>query len=296
VEEGLSNWGRWDANDELGTLNLITAAKRREAAALVKDGVSVSLGRDADTEKAVDNPAPYEQKMLVVRTAVATDRIAVNFHGYAHTHLDALAHHFLDGKMYNGFSRDDNVTMEGGAKKGSVAAMQNGITTRGILVDVPLLRKVGFLEPGAAIGVTDLEAWERNANVKIGAGDAMLIRTGRWVRRRESGPWEVNLRAAGLDPSVIPWLRRRDVALLGSESALDAVPLPAGHQITNADDYLPVHNFVLVALGMPVIDNCDFDAVATAAAARRRWQFMLSVAPLRIGTGTGSPVNPLAMF
>jgi hypothetical protein len=84
----LSNWGRWGKDDQIGTLNLITPAKRREAAALVRDGVSVSLAADADTEKAVDNPAPYEFTML----GLGTDRIGVAYHGIAHTHLDAWNH------------------------------------------------------------------------------------------------------------------------------------------------------------------------------------------------------------
>src|SRR5678816_4885265 len=84
----LSNWGRWGKDDQIGALNLITPAKRRQAAALVKDGVSVSLAADVDTEKAVDNPTPYE----VTMQGIGSDRIAVSYHGIAHTHLDSLAH------------------------------------------------------------------------------------------------------------------------------------------------------------------------------------------------------------
>jgi len=292
----LSNWGRWGANDERGTLNLITPAKRKAAAGLVKDGVSVSLARDADTVKSVDNTSPYEHTMNPIGPSSSTDRFAVNFHGYAHTHLDALGHHFLNGKMYNGFVARDFVTQDDGAAKGAITTAANGIVTRGVLVDIPRLKGVPYLEPGTPIYAEDIEAWEKMAHVTIQPGDAVFIRTGRWTRRKEKGPWNAAQEAAGLDASILPWIKKRDIALLGSESALSVTPVPKSSQITNPDDYLPVHNFVLVALGMQLIDNCDLDALAQAAAERKRWEFMFTAAPLRIVNGTGSPINPLAIF
>lgn len=290
----LSNWGRWGPEDERGTLNLITPERRRDAASLVQDGVTISLARDAQTEEAVDNGRPYEHEMVSVRDAASSDRIAVSFHGYAHTHLDGLAHHFLDGRMYNGFERDQFVTIEDGATRGSIHNVKDGIITRGVLVDIPLMKRVPYLEPGTPIYVEDLEAWERFSGVTIRAGDAIFIRTGRWVRRAEVGAWSPSEGAAGLHPSVIPWLRARDVALMGSEAAIDAVPIPDA--ITGADDYLPVHNFALVALGMVLFDNCQLDALAEAAAERGRWEFLLTAAPLPMVRGTGSPINPVAVF
>jgi kynurenine formamidase len=292
----LSNWGRWGGADEKGTLNLITPAKRKEAAALVADGVAVSLARDAGTEKAIDNPQPYQHTMNNVGAAASSDRFTISFHGLFHTHLDALGHHFMDGKLYNGFARDEWVTMEGGAKKGSIHNVKSGVFTRGILFDIPRLKGVPYLEPGTPIYVEDLEAWEKMAGVRVSAGDAIFIRTGRWARRAKLGPWEIGKLDAGLDASVIPWIRQRDVALVGSESALDVIPIPSTHQITNPDDYRPVHNFVLVALGMNVFDNCTLEELAEAAAARRRWAFLLTAAPLPIVNGTGSPINPVAIF
>src|SRR6202158_6016345 len=85
-KKDLSNWGRWGKDDEIGTLNLITPAKRKQAAALVKEGVSVSMAGDLDTEKAADNPNPFELKML----GIGSDQISANYHGIAHTHLDSL--------------------------------------------------------------------------------------------------------------------------------------------------------------------------------------------------------------
>ena len=292
----LSNWGRWGKDDEKGTLNLITPEKRKAAAALVKDGVSVSLARDADTEKSIDNSQPYEHAMNGVNPAASSDRFSVSFHGYAHTHLDALGHHFLDGRLYNGFTAKEWVTVEGGAKKGAITQTANGIVTRGVLVDIPRLKGVEYLEPGTAIYVEDLEAWEKMAGIKIQPGDAVFIRTGRWTRRAKTGPWDIGKQSAGLDASVLPWIKSRDIAIMGSESAVSVTPIPTATPITNPDDYLPVHNFVLVALGMQLLDNYDLDALAAAAAERKRWEFLLTASPLRIKNGTGSPINPIATF
>lgn len=285
----LSNWGRWGKEDQIGALNLITPAKRRRAAALVREGFSVSLARDVDTEKAVDNPQPYEHSML----AIGADRFGVAFHGVAHTHLDSLAHINYDGVFYNGYKPDsDAVIKTGGHARNSIINLKNGIFTRGILVDIPRLKGVPFLEPSTAIDARDIEAWEKMAGVKISAGDALFIRTGRWARRAAVGPWDTsrNGRRPGPGASTIPWLKQRDIALLGS----DVPPSVAPSDV--AGETGPVHDFALVTLGVHLFDNCDLEALAEAAAARKRWEFLLTVAPLPIRGGTGSPVNPIATF
>ena len=287
----LSNWGRWGKEDELGTLNLITPAKRRAAAALVKEGVTVSLASTAQTEKGVDVPCPNEWAMLTASPEGATDRIAYPcIHGAGTTHLDAFAHRFFGGKMWNGYPISDLVTMEKGAARNSVLTMKDGILTRGVLYDIPRLKGVPYLEPGTRIFPADLEAWERKTGVRVGAGDALLLRWGRWARRAALGPWPIDEGSAGLDPSVIPWLKQRDVALLGWETP-GYVPQPPGDL-----PRLAVHDFVLTMLGVHLIDRADFEALSEAAAKRNRWEFMLAIAPLPIPRGTGSPVNPIAMF
>ena len=285
----LSNWGRWGTDDQIGAVNLITPAKRRQAAALVKEGFSVSLARDADTEKAIDNPDPYEHEML----ALGSDRFGVAFHGVAHTHLDSLAHINYDGVFYNGYTPDAAAVMKsGGHSRNSIINLKNGIFTRGVLIDIPRFKKVPYLEPGARISRQDIEAWEKATGVTVTAGDAVFIRTGRWARRASVGPWDIS--RTGLRPgpgaSIIPWLKARDVALLGS----DVPPSTAPSDV--AGETGPLHDFALVTLGVHVFDNCDLEALAEAAAARNRWDFLLTVAPLPIRGGTGSPVNPIATF
>jgi kynurenine formamidase len=287
----LSNWGRWGKDDELGTLNLITPAKRKAAAALVKEGVSVSLASNANTEKGVDVPCPVEWAMVTASPAGATDRIGYPcIHGAGTTHLDSFAHRFFDGKMWNGYPVATLVTKDGGAAKNSILTMKSGIVTRGVLYDIPKLKGVPYLEPGTRIFPADLEAWEQKTGVRAGAGDALLIRWGRWARRAKLGPWPIDEGSAGLDNSVIPWLKKRDVALLGWETPGYA-PQPPGDL-----SRIALHDFVLAILGVHLIDRADFDALSEAAASRNRWEFMLTVAPLPIPKGTGSPVNPLAMF
>ncbi len=284
----LSNWGRWGSNDELGAANLITPAKRRQAAALVKEGVSVSLARETDTQKAIDNPDPYEHSMLTI----GTDRFGVVPHGVAHTHLDSLAHIEYDGVFYNGYKPDPATVMKRGHARNSIVNLKNGIFTRGILIDLPRLKGVPYLEPGTPIYAQDIEAWEKMAGVKVAAGDALFIRTGRWARRAVTGPFDTSRtgKRSGPSASMIPWLRQRDVALLGGDVPPSLAPTDVEGE-TGA-----VHDFALVHLGVYIFDNCDLEALAEAAQARKRWEFLLTVAPLPIRGGTGSPVNPIATF
>ncbi|MGH7342989.1 MAG: cyclase family protein, partial [Candidatus Rokuibacteriota bacterium] len=284
----LSNWGRWGKEDELGTLNLITPAKRRAAMALVKEAVPVSLSANVFTEKASDVPCPAEWAMTSATQTGATDRVAFPcIHGAASTHIDSLAHTFFRGKMWNGYDTSTLVTTAGGARKNSVMPMKGGIVTRGVLYDIARLKGVPYLAPGDRIFVEDLEAWEKKAGVKVGPGDALVLRWGRYGRRATLGPDDG---AAGLDNSVLPWLKQRDIALLIWETAGYA-PQAAGDLPRNA-----VHNFVQAILGIHVLDRSDLEALSEAAASRKRWEFLLTINPLALPNATGSPVNPIAMF
>src|SRR5258708_39586446 len=261
----LSNWGRWGKDDEIGALNLITPEKRKQAAGLVREGFSVSLAGDADTVQAVDNPNPYDVKM----PASGNDRIGVAYHGIAHTHLDSLAHINDNGVFYNGYKPDADSVLKGGHAKNSIHNVKNGIFTRGVLIDIPRLKGVPYLEPGAPIYVEDLEAWEKKAGVRVGAGDALFVRTGVWARRKAAGPdlrgRAEGGRSAGLDPSVIPWLKKRDVAILGSDHPQYVSP----RNLRGA-----VHDFALMYLGMHLIHHYDLESLADAAADRQRWDFL----------------------
>jgi kynurenine formamidase len=288
----LSNWNRWGANDERGTVNLMTDATRKAAAALVKEGVSVSLSRDADPVKSADNGYPLGLSMIATAQdpdPFAMETLTISFHGSAYTHMDALSHMYYKGKTYNGRAKDA-VVGAGGASANTVTAFKGGFVGRGVLMDIPRLKGVPWLEPGTAITPADLDAWEKRAGVKVGAGDIVFVRTGRWARRAKVGPWDIGAQMAGLHPSVARWLKSRDVAIVGWDGHGEVSP-----SVVKGVDF-PMHQLLLIAMGTPIFDNCDLEAVAEAAAQRKRWTFLLTASPLAIPHGTGSPLNPIATF
>ena len=285
----LSNWGRWGADDTLGTANLITAAKRLEALALPETGASVSLGHDlSDAAGGPAFGAPFALDMVINRDPPQVrDRLNLDYHGVFFTHLDAICHMVHDGRIYNGHDFEETVTDDGCARYG-IEGLRDGVVTRAVLIDVPRLRGVPYLEPGTRIYPEDIEAWEETAGVKVGAGDALLVRTGRWARRAELGN---DLGWAGMDASFLPLLADRDVALFGSDTAHEV-------GLTNIPD-LPlavIHKFAIVALGMNLLDNLDLEAAAETAARLDSWEFLLMASPVRVPRGTGSPINPIAVF
>ena len=287
----ISNWGRWGKTDELGTLNLITPEVRRAAARLVRSGVSVSMALDLNKVADSLNANPFEHSLEVGAFGgheVAGDSYSVQYHGFAHSHVDGLPHFAHKGKMYNGVSVD--VLKAEGATKLGIHNAKDGIITRGVLVDMPRFKGVDWLEPGTVITAQDFEAWEKETGVTVGSGDVLLVRTGRWARVREKGQWNFLEAAAGSHASVALWLRERDVAVIGCDGVSDVMP---SHVEGLAN---PLHELVLVGLGMPILDNLDLEAVAAAAERHDRVTFMFVGAPLRVPGGTGSPLNPIAVF
>lgn len=289
--DDVSNWGRWGKEDELGTLNFITAAKRVAAADLVTEGVSVSMALPLNKVAGGMNANPFEHQLersTFTGHQVAGDRYAVQYHGFAHSHMDGLPHFIHEGQMYNGFSADG--LKPDGAERLGIENAHEGVFTRGVLVDMAWLKGVRWLEPGTAITAEDLEAWERKTGVTIGSGDVLLVRTGRWAQVHEKGEWNFLEAAAGMHASVAKWLHDREVAAIGCDGVSDV--MPSGIEgLAN-----PLHELVLVHMGLPIFDNLNLEDVATAAAARNRWTFLFVGAPLRIPGGTGSPLNPLAVF
>lgn len=288
----ISNWGRWGAEDQLGTLNLITPANRRDAASLVKDGVTVSMALELNKQEDELNDNPFEHEVYTSDSGGhqwAVDMYAVTYHGWAHTHVDGLQHVAHKGMLYNGMPFD-SLTPDGTERLGIQNVAMNGIFTRGVLVDMPRYLGIDYLPAGTAISAVDLEAWEKASGVTISSGDVLLIRTGRWIQVAEQGQWDLREKAAGLHASVAAWLKARGVAVIGCDGVSDVVP--SGVEGL----FVPLHELVLAGLGMPILDNLDLEAVAEAAADRDRSTFLFVGAPLRVPGGTGSPLNPLAIF
>lgn len=289
LRSDLSNWGRWGPDDQLGALNLITPEITAAAAATVRAGRTVSCARPLNTEPAPDNPVPVAHHMIGTATeGWGADYVALAPHGFATSHIDALCHIFVDGRLYNGY--DTGTVTAHGATRLGIHHLHHGIVTRGVLLDIPAVRGVAALEPGEPIFPEDLEAAEARGGIRARAGDALLIRTGRWTWRDAHGPWDFASRAAGLDAACLAWLRARDVATLGSDGVSDVLP-------SRVDGVgMPIHEIAIVAMGLHLMDNLDLDGLAAACAAEGRSEFLFVVAPLVLRRGTASPVNPIAVF
>ncbi len=292
LKQATTNWGRWGEDDELGTLNLITPAQRAAGAALVKEGITVSLALDLNKVRDELNANPLEHELRVGELGVqqfAMDKFSIDYHGFTHTHMDGLPHVASNDSFYNGVPFS-TAKPAGAERLGIHHAGLNGIFTRGVLVDMPRHLGVDYLEPGTAITASDIESWEAANGVTIASGDVLLIRTGRWVNVAQHGQWNFQELAAGAHASLAAWLKARDVAVLGSDGVNDVMP-SAVEGLFN-----PLHELLIVNLGMPLLDNLDLEALADVAKRTNRTTFLFVAAPLRIPGGTGSPVNPLAVF
>jgi kynurenine formamidase len=295
--ESVSNWGRWGKDDQRGALNYITNEKRVAAARLVQTGETVSLSLPLPTRPARDNPNPVIHLMIrsgqighPMGSFGCADYFAIEPHGLATTHLDALCHHFWRGKLYNGFDCSE-IDFQG-AHKCAIDVARAGIIGRGVLIDIPKIRKCDWVEPGDAIYPEELEAAERDHRVQLGEGDVMLLRTGRFKLRRTKGVGAVAGNAMpGLHASCLKWLHERKIALLGSDAVSDVLPTQY-----DAPLRMPIHTGTLVMMGVHLIDNADLDELAEKCARDGRYAFMFSLLPLVLERGTASPANPVALF
>jgi hypothetical protein len=307
--EKLSNWGRWGADDQLGTLNLITADHRRRGAALVREGESWSCAWDITTERQPGDFDPPERKMFGPgpaqpnperRMSGSLERLSLTFHGSVMTHLDALSHVHWDARMYNGRPAS-LVTMNGGATWNSVLPVKPGVVTRGVLLDVAAARGVPWFEPGEAFHPTDLIAAEQRQGVLVGDRDALLVRTG-YGRRKREVPTDPDIDGPIIDgnptkgmpgPQVAcaAFARQRGVAIWASDTGNDVMPNGYPPAMNHA-----FHAVAQSALGLWLIDNCDLEAVTERAAELQRWEFQFVLSALPVVGGTGSPVNPLVIF
>lgn len=286
----LSNWGRWGEDDELGTLNLITPDARLRGVAAVQHGIPVSCAWDIPTGTTSVERDTYLQE-FPPHVGGVSEHVRYNCHDQGITHLDSVSHIFWKNQIYNGRHVSDEMSVEDGVRFGGIAVAAEGLLTRGILIDIPGARGVEWLDFRDAVYPEDLDAALRRQNVTVEPGDAILLRTGYDEARRQTG---IELTGEtgqpGWHASCLPWLREHDVAYVGCDSGQDA--LPSGYP----DDVLPVHTVALAAMGLWMIDNCDFSECARTAERLGKWDFLLSVAPIRFEATSGSAVNPIALF
>lgn len=283
----------WGAQDRRGALNHIKPAHVTAAARSVSTGQTLSLAAPVGHEVTADNPQPCLHKLSIPPRDggsggmdFATDSLALNVHGNADSHFDALCHVSYDGTFYNGLPAD----RAGVAEMSVDTVAERGIAARGVLLDIPRLRGIDWLNPGDHVDATDLTEAEISQGVQVGAGDLLFVRVGHRKRRQALGPWDAAAARAGLHPHAMELLADRQVALLGSDGNNDTAP-----SIAEGIDF-PVHVLAIRALGLPLLDYLDLENLATACRSLGRWTFLCIIAPLRLPAGTGSPINPIAVF
>ena len=293
--ERLRRRAPWGPEDRRGALNYITPAKVRAALAEARLGRTISLAAPVEHWPAADNPDPAQHDMKPPLGADAgpglsfsMDRIAMKNHGNADSHVDALCHVIFDGTLYNGLAAD--TVTENGAAELSIDIAADGIVGRGVLLDVPRSRGVPWLEPGDHVTAHDLRTAERDQGVQVGLGDIVCVRVGHRRRRAEQGPWDAASARAGLHPTLLAVLAERQIAALGSDGNNDTAP----SAVVGID--FPVHVLAVNALGLHLLDYLQFTELAEVCATAGRWSFLCVIAPLRLPTGTGSPVNPIAIL
>jgi kynurenine formamidase len=295
----LRNWGRWGAEDQLGTLNFLTPERRAAAARLVVSGQVVPLGLEfgaagpqlADGERR--NPLHVMTRTGSAEPApggfLYTDDLVV-MHTQCATQIDALAHVGYDGQLYNGHPLSS--VSSRGAQHLGIEAMRAGIHGRGVLADLPRYWGVDRLQPGQPITAADLTACLAAQGTTVGGGDVLLVRTG-WVQVfLVDGDRERYLATEpGLTLDVTAWLHEREVAFLASDNW--------GVEVVDAGEpaeHMPVHCVLIRDMGMPLGEMFDLEELAVRCRAEGRWDFWFSCLPLPIVAGVGSPLAPVAVF
>ncbi|MET0715260.1 MAG: cyclase family protein [Mycetocola sp.] len=295
--DALSTWGRWGEGDERGSLHHSSAATVVAAAALVRDGRTFGLGRRLDTRASAHNPKPADHEMTMLgdgdgesgSLGFMMDYVGLDYHHASHSHIDALCHVSYGGSLYNGFKTVSTVSADG-AEALSVETLKEGLVGRGVLLDVPGVRDRSWLEPGESVFRDDLEAAEQSQGVRVGAGDILLVRTGYAQRLAELGDTTGSESVAGLHPTAMTFVADRRVAALGSDGNSDTAPS------TTQGVAFPIHVLAINAMGVHLLDYLSFEDMREACASAGRWDFLFVAAPLQIGGGTGSPVNPIAIL
>jgi kynurenine formamidase len=280
----------WGPRDRHGTLNNLSRDQVLAAVGTVLTGRTVSLAGLVEHEAAADNPTPWRHELTLPagcadQLEFALDTLSLHVHGDADTHLDALSHVCFDGSCYNDVPAD-----LAGITELSVCNAKDGIAGRGVLLDVPRQRGVGWLEPGDHVTAADLTAAEAAQQVQVGKGDLVFVRVGHRRRRAELGPWEAAKARAGLHPEAVELLAERQIAVLGSDGNNDTAPSAV------ADVGFPVHVLAIRAIGLPLLDYLQLEELAAACESANRWFFFCVIAPLKLPRATGSPVNPIAVL
>jgi len=300
VEElarSVNNWGRWGDDDEIGTLNLITADARRRAAACVRTGRAFALGIPLSQTEGIQlgfvpgriNPL---HTMVAINDPIGgwgicanDDVVAMGLQ--AGTHWDGLAHVSWRGRLYNGYPAD-SVTAHGATRLGIHRV--GPLVGRGVLLDVARALGVDQLEPGHQISPTDLDAAEELARTAVAQGDIVVVRTGHMAFLRAGNLVGYSYPSPGLTAMTAAWFRSRDVAAVAIDTLVFEV-----YPWENEAIEMPVHRLHLVEMGLTQGQNWAVDALADDCADDGVYEFLLEASPQPFTNATGSPVNPVAV-
>ncbi len=284
----LNNWGRWGHDDQLGTVNLITDARRVAARALVRKNRTVSLARDIV-------PQPYLQFGYHVtfpskreRADVVLDRFDLVYHGYWVTHVDALCHVAWDGELYNGRPFASSLTAAG-ATWCPIDPLLDGIMTRGVLLDVAAGRKEGYVTVDHPVTPKELDETAARFGVRLEPGDVVVVRSGDEAFRRVHPEWVPRVSPhPGLSISCLEWFREKDIAAIAWDM-MDERPIGYAGFGMGAHLAIPF-------LGLALIDNTNPERLAKTCAEEGRYEFLFTATPIRLVGATGAPAHPLAIF
>lgn len=293
IYDSVSNRNKWGPSDELGTLNYISTTEILNALKIPTEGIKVSLAFNLEKEPSTINPHPFEHQLFLSRPSKTyrwnSDYFGVNYHGLAHSHMDALSHLSHNGKFYNDFP-EETINKTQGATKLGIENISNGIMGRGVLIDVPSIRGIEFVPAGTPIYTADILAFEKKHNIQLKKGDILFIRTGRQAEVKAKDLWPFSEKKAGLHYTVVTLLHQRKIALMGADGTNEFHPSPI------KEEQSPIHKITITAMGMPLLDNLNLEELYQTASKLNRWTFLITINPLRVKGGTGSPVNPIAVF
>ena len=302
--ERCRNWGRWGTDDERGTLNYITPEAIVEAARLVKRGAVFSLAIPFNARgPQINQPRRFNPIHRMMITGPDCTTGAITFPGgvgfsddmvimplQCATQWDALSHCFEDGRMYNGY--DANEVSSRGAKRNGIDKIANGVVGRGVLLDIPRLKGVKWLEPGSAITAGDLDAALAAHHVTVRSGDALLVRTGHMTLCKDRGGWGTYAGgdAPGLSFHTADWIHRRQIAAVATDTwGMEVRP----NEI--ADSFQPLHQVCIPNMGLTIGEIFFLDDLADDCARDGVYEFFFVAPPLPITGAVGSPINPLAI-
>ncbi|GAA2482347.1 cyclase family protein [Streptomyces longisporus] len=299
IAKRVNNWGRWGADDEIGTLNLITDEVVREAAATVRTGRRIPLALPLQQDGVQTGMIPGRVNPLHAMVqinqelfgpgSVACSDDAVTMGLQAATHWDALPHVSHSGRLYNGRPAG-TVTAHGGAEFSGIDKARH-VVSRGVLLDVARARGVDRLEGGHAVTPEDLEAAEEMAGTRVRAGDVVLVRTGQIQVCLAGDRHAYGYPSPGLSIRTPEWFHARDVAAVANDTLTFEIFPPEIEDL-----WLPVHALDLVEMGMLQGQNWNLEELSTACGEAGRYTFLLSAMPEPFVGATGTPVAPVAIL